>query len=261
MSAEIPLEEFDVILIGTGLTESIISGSLARKLKVLHLDEQNIYGAHYGLLDISNTPFVLKSYYKPQQTQCQIEGHNFKDSVYLKPRNYNIEIIPKMIFSRGEIVELLRSSGACSYVEFHLVEKLYFYLNNELTSVPGGKEDVFVSKEMTLIEKRKLMKFLTFVLSYEAQPDIWKGLFKLMIDLENRPLKELLSLKFGLEGKIIQVIITGLIFEFSPVEKLDTLNGLMRLRAHLDSVGRYGKSAFLNAMYGTTSELCQGFCR
>jgi Rab proteins geranylgeranyltransferase component A len=65
----------------------------------------------------------------------------------------------------------------------------------------------------------------------------------------------------GLEGKLASIITCGLIFEILNPEDLDTKAALSRARDHLKSVGRYGKSAFLTAMYGTTSELCQCFCR
>jgi len=42
--------------------------------------------------------------------------------------------------------------------------------------VPCTKEDVFNSKQIKVIEKRKLMKFLTFVMNYQSEPEAYAGI-------------------------------------------------------------------------------------
>lgn len=42
-----------------------------------------------------------------------------------------------------------------------------------MNNVPGSKEDIFKSKEISLIEKRRLMRFLTFAAgNFEGSPEI-----------------------------------------------------------------------------------------
>lgn len=38
-----------------------------------------------------------------------------------------------------------------------------------------SRADVFNSKQLTMVEKRMLMKFLTFCMEYEEHPDEYKG--------------------------------------------------------------------------------------
>lgn len=42
--------------------------------------------------------------------------------------------------------------------------------------VPCSRADVFNSKQLTMVEKRMLMKFLTFCMEYEDHPDEYKGI-------------------------------------------------------------------------------------
>jgi len=41
--------------------------------------------------------------------------------------------------------------------------------------VPCSRADVFNSRQLTMVEKRMLMKFLTFCLDYEQHPDEYQG--------------------------------------------------------------------------------------
>lgn len=41
--------------------------------------------------------------------------------------------------------------------------------------VPCSRADVFSSKVLSLLEKRLLMKFLTFAAEYDKQPDEYEG--------------------------------------------------------------------------------------
>jgi RAB protein geranylgeranyltransferase component A len=41
--------------------------------------------------------------------------------------------------------------------------------------VPLSKEDVFLNKSVGVVDKRKLMKFLTFCLDYENNPQEYIG--------------------------------------------------------------------------------------
>lgn len=55
-------EEYDVIVLGTGLKECILSGLLSVKgKKVLHLDRNSYYGAETASLNLTN----LWNMYRP----------------------------------------------------------------------------------------------------------------------------------------------------------------------------------------------------
>lgn len=71
------------------------------------------------------------------------------------------------------MVELLINSGISRYQEFKLVADLYScdLTQKHLTRVPCSRADVFKSTELSMIEKRLLMKNLTQMLS-DNQEDV-----------------------------------------------------------------------------------------
>ncbi|KAI0244383.1 hypothetical protein L0F63_003488 [Massospora cicadina] len=66
------------------------------------------------------------------------------------------------------------NSGIHNYLEFKLVNQTQVCWADGLRKVPLSKEDVFVDQQLSLIDKRKLMKFLTFVSNYTEQFEVWE---------------------------------------------------------------------------------------
>ena len=74
-------ESYDVIVLGTGLKECILSGLLSTKgKKVLHLDRNSYYGAETASLNLTN----LWSMFRPGVEPPKEYGHN---------RDWNVDLI------------------------------------------------------------------------------------------------------------------------------------------------------------------------
>ena len=69
-----------------------------------------------------------------------------------------------MIPATGPFISCLISSGVARYGSFKLLDRILIYssANDSLRPVPGSKEDIFKSQDLTLVDKRKLMRFLVF---------------------------------------------------------------------------------------------------
>lgn len=137
-------------------------------------------------------------------------------------------------------------------------------------SVPGSKEDVFKSKALSLLEKRRLMRFLLFAAGeFEGKKEL-EG-------KERMPFLQFLREAFSLSDKPATAIAYALAFcitadgmyivhscnnhahNASMLEP--TLAALSRIRQYLRSAGRYGATPFLVGHYGGLGETAQGFCR
>lgn len=82
-------EKYDVIVLGTGLTECIISGLLAVEGKrVLHLDKSSYYGGECASLTL-------------EQAWEHFEGTTDYPKDLGRSKDYNIDLIPKFIMSQG----------------------------------------------------------------------------------------------------------------------------------------------------------------
>lgn len=164
-------------------------------------------------------------------------------------RKFNLDLAPKLLFSRGPLVELLISSNIARYAEFKALTRILTMHNGNLQQVPCSRADVFSCKNVTVLEKRMLMKFLTFCKEFEQHPDEYRG-------FEGRPFLEFLEsrqLSKNVEHYVLHAI--AMVDGTTP-----TLQALKSVQKFLDSLGRYGNSPFLASLYGS-GELPQCFCR
>merc|ERR1719266_2116829 len=167
-----------------------------------------------------------------------------KEEVEKHSRRFNIDLVPRLLFARGEMVELLISSNISRYTEFKAVTRVLTLLNGGLEQVPSSRADVFNTKHISVVEKRILMKFLTWCLQEDQPPcsDLTFG--------------ELLK-KEKLTPNLTHFVLHSIAMVEPDVSAED---GLKATRKFLSSLGRFGPTPFLWSMYGT-GELPQAFCR
>ena len=90
-------------MLGTGLTECILSGLLSVSGKrVLHMDRNDYYGGESASLNLSQMFERFKKGSVPEK--------------YGRNRDWNVDLIPKFMMSSGEFVKILvqtqvRASG------------------------------------------------------------------------------------------------------------------------------------------------------
>lgn len=84
-------EEYDVVVLGTGLKETLLSGlmSVAGK-KVLHMDRNAYYGGESASLNLAQ---MYEKFGNNEQPPAQLGSS----------RDYNIDLIPKFIMASGAI--------------------------------------------------------------------------------------------------------------------------------------------------------------
>ncbi|KAJ3038295.1 hypothetical protein HDV00_000806 [Rhizophlyctis rosea] len=174
-------------------------------------------------------------------------------NVIRESRKYNLELSPKVLFCRGPIVELLISSGVGRYLEFKALEGIYLRWEDAFEKVPGSKEDVFANQTVSLLEKRRLMKFLNTAVETEEQNELIK-------EYDDRPFVDFLSSQ-NLSPRMSAVIMNAIALVTDEAIAITTSEGLALTKRHVQSLGRWGKTAFLMALYGAGSELTQAFCR
>ena len=91
-------EEYDVIILGTGLVECILSGlfSAVDSKKVLHMDKNDYYGG----ASTSMNPLIklYQKFYGDTKTPPDSMGRD---------RDWNVDLIPKFLMANGKLVQLL----------------------------------------------------------------------------------------------------------------------------------------------------------
>ncbi|KAF5363533.1 hypothetical protein D9756_000567 [Leucocoprinus leucothites] len=243
--------KFDVIILGTGLTESIVAAALSKwGFRVAHIDQNPYYGGEEASLTLEEFAKWIDSI---SSTSGRFSHGTRSGTVPPYARHYSICLCPTINPALGSFVDALIQSGVSKYSGFRLLERVAVYDGTgAFRAVPGSKEDVFKNKDISLIQKRRLMRFLTFAVGDFEQSSELQGKHDL-------PFTDFLDSVFSLSHELVTVITYALAYSSQPIDS--TISVLPRIRRYLRSVGRYGTSPFLVGHYGGVGEISQGFCR
>lgn len=165
-------------------------------------------------------------------------------------RRFNIDLVSKLLYSQGSLIDLLIKSNVSRYAEFKNVTRILAFREGKVEQVPCSRADVFNSKELTMVEKRKLMKFLTFCLDYEQHSDEYQ-------DFQQCSFSEYLKTK-KLTPNLQHFILHSI--AMTSESSCTTLDGLKATKNFLQCLGRFGNTPFIFPLYGQ-GEIPQCFCR
>ncbi|CAG8432890.1 4719_t:CDS:2 [Diversispora eburnea] len=237
-------EQYDVIVVGTGLTECILSGLLSVDgKKVLHMDRNDYYGGESASLNLTQ----LYRKFRPGEEPPPELGRD---------RDYNIDLIPKFMMANGELVKMLTHTDVTRYLEFKQISGSYVYRDGQISKVPASEFEAVRSPLMRLFEKRRAKKFFEYMQNWrEEDPNTHQG-----IDLNSVPMSKVYE-KFGLEPGTQDFIghAMALYLNESYLNR-PAREAYERIILYISSVARYGKSPYIYPLYGL-GELPQGFAR
>ncbi|CCF42190.1 rab protein geranylgeranyltransferase component A [Colletotrichum higginsianum] len=267
-------QTWDVILHGTGLQQSLLALALSRSGKqILHLDPNEYYGgpeAAFSLQEVEEWAaahaaaddggpgrvFSSATVTKPEIAAGSGPSLSF-------PRAYSLALAPQIIHTRSELVKQLVSSRAFRQIEFLAVGSFFIYTpapsgsadeKPSIVPIPSNREAVFSTTAIPAKAKRSLMKFLKFVLDYNAEEQ--RAMWAPHAD---KPLSEFLASDFKLDPALQTYIVT---LTLSLDGKIGTKDGLAAIHRHLSSMGAFGPGfAAVYPKWGGLSEIAQVGCR
>ncbi|KAL2922410.1 Guanosine nucleotide diphosphate dissociation inhibitor 2 [Bienertia sinuspersici] len=217
-------EEYDVIVLGTGLKECILSG-------LLSVDGLKLWKKFRG---------------------------NDQPPADLGPsRDYNVDMMPKFIMANGALVRVLIHTDVTKYLYFKAVDGSFVFNKAKVHKVPATDMEALKSPLMGLFEKRRARKFFIFVQDYEENnPKTHDGL-----DLTRVTTRELIA-KYGLDDNTIDFIGHALALHrddsYLNEPAIDTVK---RMKLYAESLARFqGGSPYIYPLYGL-GELPQAFAR
>uniref|UniRef100_A0A1I7UXD1 Rab proteins geranylgeranyltransferase component A n=1 Tax=Caenorhabditis tropicalis TaxID=1561998 RepID=A0A1I7UXD1_9PELO len=289
MEEKLP-ESVDVVVLGTGLPEAILASACSRAgMSVLHLDRNEYYGGDWSSFTMSMVHEVAEtkeSKLTPEDVsrisdllqneneklvelgdrkviddiEMTWQDENMKEKLEElgQMRRFSIDLVPKVLLSKGNMVQTLCDSQVSHYAEFKLVNRQLCPSESPeritLNPVPCSKGEIFQSSVLTMLEKRALMKFITFCTHWSTKAPEERR--EALGDHVDRPFSEFLA-QMGVSEALQAVIIHTIgILQTRPT----ALSGMTSSCEFMDSVGFYGPSPFLFPLYGC-GELSQCFCR
>lgn len=184
--------------------------------KIIQVDPNDYYGGDHATLNVDEMiswANLRSSSFKDENANEYLAGQRSRfisvschGSPPLAYRQYSLSLLPSIIPSVGPLISTLINSGVSRYGGFKLLEKVALYDSpGHVQNVPNTKEDVFNNKHISLINKRRLMRFFAFV----------SGDFEDKQELHGRELEpfiDFLSSIFTLERTIAETIVFALAF-------------------------------------------------
>lgn len=238
-------EEYDCIVLGTGLKECIISGILSVEgKKVLHMDRNNYYGGESASLNLV------------QLFQAHQGGAKPPESLGAS-REYNVDLVPKFLMATGLMVKFLLKTGVTRYLELQAVGGSYVYKDKKIHKVPSTATEAMSSSLMGIFEKRRCAELLKYAQNYKQdEPKTHDG-----FDAARQPTTELFK-KFSVDDNTQSFLGHALaLYTNDDYLKRPALEVIERIVLYKDSLIQYGgTSPYIYPRYGL-GELPQAFAR
>ncbi|CAK9438942.1 uncharacterized protein LODBEIA_P31660 [Lodderomyces beijingensis] len=252
------IDNCDVLILGTGLQESILASALSwQGSSILHIDNKPYYGDSTSTLTIEQLKkWVLEVNQGKiphfQDAQIYIPGGKLNNQ--FNSRDYGIDLTPKIMFCQSDLLTLLVKSRVYRYLEFQSLSNFHVFENDDFQQKINAttKEDIFIDKSLSLLTKRHLMKFLKFIL---MDPD-YKEKIK---PFANQPIQHFLNQQFKLEEAQINELVYSIGLSYK--DQINTKESLIKIKRFLSSFDVYGKFPCMISKFGGPGELAQGFCR
>jgi Rab GDP dissociation inhibitor len=176
--------------------------------------------------------------------------------------DWNVDLVPKLLMSNGELTNILVSTDVTRYLEFKQIAGSYVQQGSgpraTVAKVPSDAREALRSPLMGLFEKRRAKKFLEWVGAFkEDDPASYGGLA-----LNQCTMREVYD-EFGLEATTRDFIGHSMaLYQTDEYinEKGTAKETVQRIRLYVNSMARYGKSPYIYPLYGL-GELPQGFAR
>ncbi|KIY66162.1 rab GTPase activator [Cylindrobasidium torrendii FP15055 ss-10] len=237
-------EEYDVIVLGTGLTECILSGLLSVEgKKVLHMDRNDYYGGDSASLNLTQ---LYRKFREGKEPPAELG----------RDRDYAVDLIPKFIIASGELTKILVHTEVTRYLEFKQIAGSFVYRDGKISKVPSTEMEAVRSPLMGLFEKRRAKKFFEFLQNWKDEdPATHEG-----INLDKDTMKAVYE-KFGLEPGTQDFVghAMALYLDDDYITKPARAT-YDRIILYTSSMARYGKSPYIYPLYGL-GELPQSFAR
>ncbi|KAJ2760526.1 Rab GDP dissociation inhibitor alpha, partial [Coemansia nantahalensis] len=152
-------EEYDVIILGTGLTECMLSGILAVEgKKVLHMDRNNFYGGECASVNLT-------------QLYERFRGGAAAPEALGKPRDYLIDLIPKFLMTGEGLIKVLVYTDVVRYLEFSPIATSMVYNGGKIYKVPSTPGEALTSFLVGMLQKPKARSFFAFLQQWKETGD------------------------------------------------------------------------------------------
>jgi len=159
---------YDVIVLGTGLEECILSGLFAvQGKKVLNVDANDYYGGESTTLNPLSKAFAILGTDAQKKKDLKAFG---------KERDWAVDVVPKMILANGELLKTLIYTQVDKYLDFRSAgvaftvkqeKSMMGKISTKIHKLPATKMEAGTTSLLSFFEKGRFKGFLEFVQAYK----------------------------------------------------------------------------------------------
>lgn len=165
-------------------------------------------------------------------------------------RRFSIDLNPRLVYATGSTVDSMIQGGVSQYLEFKPVVSGVMWQGERFAQLPCNKSEIFQNQDISLREKRALMRFL------EAIPTLEAG---------EKSIDEVLQ-GFDLSPNLRNIIMYGLLYRLDESEVMSTHKAVERImviftQKYANSLNLYKENtSMLYPLFGS-ADVPQAFCR
>ena len=289
LNIKLDKSHYKAIILGTGMYESLLSAGLAYKnYESVNFDKDNSYSAAIKTCSVKE---LIQTFTKtvPEHNDHIFKLVNYETTLAeeerTKLRGFNIDLQPRFLYSTSLTVSKMVEAGMDKYMDFRAISGVFFYDENasKFSKVPINKGEIFASPALSLLEKRKLFKFLHICTAiaksfgsteaslnstaeFDKDLKIEEDLFTSIVAIRSEHFSKFLDL-MSISGKLAHLLLFvianyGYSIEDSKESQhfLSTQGFILRVEKFIKSMGIHSNYPYLYTNYGT-SDIPQGYSR
>lgn len=239
-------EHFDYIILGTGITECVLSWALSTKgHKVLQIDRNESYGSDMRT-------------YRYTELEAKYANCSMIDELVGLDREFCIDLLPKLLLADGGVKKFLETSGVFDIVEFVKISESYIFKNKRKHNIPCSEGAALKSGIVGIMQKPKVVSFFWDVRNFCNMSEEERMNSYANVTME----QHFNSFRLNKDAKefIGHAIALNLDDSYLNDPAIVTLRNIELYLTSLLSYGDQLKSPYIYPMYGS-SEISQAFSR
>lgn len=240
------IEEYDFIIVGSSLSNALLSNILSWKgFRVLSVDENDYYGDYTAALNLNQ---ICEKY-----TDIVIND----DYIEQNKKTFGIDLIPSYMLCESKMIKYIMNFNIYRYLEVVKLDTFFTFDNvkAEFYKLKTSKQEIFTDSSMSPITKRTIMKCIKFLVEDVSEENlIWN-------EYKNKPVMCLFKDKFKkLPLTLINEFVYTICNSFDAGE-LSTKQSSDKITKFFQSYQVYGNFPALLTKYGGLGEIIQGIYR
>ena len=242
-------KKYDIIVLGTGIKEYIILGLLLKHPKI---EKTMIKQENLSICQINKNNYFGEE--SPSLNLSQLWNNFCKDKnppeQYSDSKDWNIDLIPKVIMPNSHLITLLLITEVYHYIEWKNIEEILVYqydkggvfssAKGKIYKVPSNQDEVSNSELMGMFEKIRCKKFFNFITNYKEEENT---------TINNSSFKDVIN-QFGLEFNTIDFIGHAIALYSNNIFMEDkAVNVIKKIKFYLNYLEPKNKNQFFSTPF------------